>query len=89
MLHDVRNGDALVGVGREHAAQQRAAVIAHAPRLLVVRRNDAREQLLQPHQVVASVVAALGKGQHRCETAPGAAVTAATTHGANHALQAS
>jgi len=64
--HDLRDGDPPVRVGREHAAQQRAAVLAHPARLLVVRRHDAREQLLQPHQVVAPVVAALGKGQHRC-----------------------
>ena len=37
-----------------------------APRRLVAPADDAREELLQPDQVVAAVVAALGEGQHRC-----------------------
>ena len=68
VLHDLRDGDALGRVGREHALQEVPAVLAHALGLLVVGRHDAGEQLLQPHQVVAPVVAPLCKRQHRCNS---------------------
>ena len=68
MLHDLWDGDAFAGVGRQHALQEVPAVLAHALGLLVVGCHDAGEQLLQPHQVVAPVVAPLRKWQHRCSS---------------------
>ena len=66
MLHDLANGDAAGGVGREHAAQQVLALAADVQRLLELGRHNAREHLLQPNQVVAPVVAPLCERQHAC-----------------------
>ena len=66
VLHDLGDGDALVGVGGEQAFEEVPTVLAHALGLLVVRGHDAWEQLLQPHQVVAPVIAPLREWQHRC-----------------------
>ena len=71
MLHDLRDGDALVGVGGEHAFEEVPTVLAYALGLLVIRGHDAWEQLLQPHQVVAPVIAPLCEWQHRCTYTPG------------------
>lgn len=64
VLRDLSHGDALGGVGREHARQQVLALGADMQRLLEVGRHNAREHLLQPHQVVPAVVPALGERQH-------------------------
>ena len=61
MLHDLWDGDALVGVRGEHAFEEVPAVLAHTLGLLIVSCHNAREQLLQPHQVVAPVVSPLCK----------------------------
>ncbi len=66
MLHDLRGGDAMVGVGCQHALQKVLADVARAARRLVLTGNDSREELLQPHEVVCAVVTALGEGEHRC-----------------------
>ena len=66
MLHDLPDGDALGRVGREHAAEQRLAVHGHMQRLLELSGHNAREHLLQADQVVAPVIAPLGKRQHAC-----------------------
>lgn len=68
VLHDLGNGDALGRVRGEHAFEEVPAVLAHALWLLVVGRHDAREELLQAHQVVAPVVAPLREWQHRCSS---------------------
>jgi hypothetical protein len=49
VLHDLGDGDALVGVRGEHAFEEVPTVLAYALGLLVVRGHDAWEQLLQPH----------------------------------------
>ncbi len=66
MLHDAIGGDTEVGVGREHALEQVLARLARAPRRLILAGNDAGEELLQPHQVVCTVVSPLGEWQHSC-----------------------
>ena len=71
MLHDLSDGDSFAGVGCQHAREQVLALVADMQRLLEVSRHYAREHLLQPHQVVPAVVAALRKWQHACPcTAP-------------------
>lgn len=64
MLHDLSDGYALHRVGREHAAEQVLTLWADMEGLLELGRHDAREHLLQPDQVVTSVIAPLCKRQH-------------------------
>ena len=66
VMHDLPNGDALGRVGRQHAAEERLAVCGHMQRLLKLGGHDAREHLLQADQVVAPVIAPLGKWQDTC-----------------------
>ena len=66
MLHDLPNGDALGWVGGQHAAKERLAVCGHMQRLLELSGHNAWEHLLQADQVVASVIAPLGKWQDTC-----------------------
>ena len=66
VAHDLRDGDAVRGVRSEEPLQKVLAGIAGAPGGLVLTGHDAREELLQPLQIVAAVVATLGKRQHRC-----------------------
>ena len=64
--HDLGDSDALHRIRGEEPLQEMLAGVAGAPRRLVLPRDDAGEQLLQALEVVAAVVAALCKGQHRC-----------------------
>ena len=66
VLHDLGCRDAMVGVWSEHALDKVPANVARAPRRLVLAGDDAREELLQPYEVVRAVVSALGKREHRC-----------------------
>ena len=66
MLHDLRDGDSLVGVGRQHAAEQVSALRGDMRGLLKVSRNNPRKHLLEPHQVVTTVITPLGEWEHAC-----------------------
>ena len=66
MLHDLPDGDALGWVGGQHAAEERLAVCGHMQRLLELGSHDAWEHLLQADQIIAPVIAPLGKWQDTC-----------------------
>ena len=67
VLHDLRDGNSLVGVGRQHAAEQVSALGGDMRGLLKVSRNNSWEHLLEPHQVVATVITPLGEWEHACK----------------------
>lgn len=66
MLHDLGYCDPLVRVGGEHPAQKVPALGRHVRWLLEVRCHYAREHLLQPDKVVASIISSLRKRQDAC-----------------------